>query len=104
MYHIYLTCASDHLPVSVHLFEQGEIEQVDLEVLDFGHTRKGQNGYLVLEIEGELDPTLLAYLQNESAILDYVVVSVPCQEDAYPFGTPFPCRAGGRPKPPGGTR
>ena len=61
----------------VEIYEQELVKQEAVTVIDCGCSYKQEQGYMVLEGDGEVDPAFLQRLDADPDVLDYCVYSVP---------------------------
>jgi hypothetical protein len=84
MQDIHIQCHRERVEALAEEYKQ-EFQGTDaVALIDWGHTRKLEQGFVVLEWDGEVDEAFLERLHDDTQIIDYDVYNVPCTE----FGLP----------------
>ena len=82
MQDMHITFPLEYFHAMVAAFEeQCAAQHEEVAILDFGCSYKLQQGYIVLEWNGDVDPAFIEHLSAESTILDFTMYSLPCLTD-----------------------
>jgi hypothetical protein len=84
MQDIHIACHREQVQTLAESYKQEFKENDAVAVIDWGCSLKQEQGFVVLECDGEIDPAFLERLQADEQILDCAIYSVPCTE----FGLP----------------
>ena len=77
MQDVHITFPLEHFHAMIAAFEeQCAAQHEEVAILDFGSSYKLQQGYIVLEWNGDVDPAFIEQLSAESTILDFTIYSL----------------------------
>ena len=83
MQDVHIIFPLEHFHTMVAAFEeQCAAQPEEVAILDFGCSYKREQGYIVLEWNGEVDPAFIERLSAESHVLDFTVYSLPYLTDS----------------------
>lgn len=80
MQDVHITCSWREVRQRAEAYEQVFAKRDTVALIDWGCSYKQEEGYIVLEWEGEVDQEFLACLNADRGVLDYCVYDVPCTE------------------------
>jgi len=75
---LHLTCCRDHLSDLVDTLTRQFAEREGVQVLDYGISAKGIQGYLVVGWDGDGEDAFIDHLIAHHEILDLSVFTLPC--------------------------